>query len=168
MKYRLLGKTGLKVSEIALGCEGFNQMDAQKAQQVFDQALAAGINFMDMYTPNPQTRQYVSRVLAKGRSNFILQSHLYSVWKNGQYECTRNIKEVKAGFETMLTELNTDYIDIGMIHYVDSLKGWEEIRKGEIMAYATQLQQQGRIHYLGISSHNPQVAHAAVDSPANL
>ena len=164
MKYRLLGKTGLKVSEIALGCEGFNQMDAQKAQQVFDQALAAGINFMDMYTPNPQTRQYVSRVLAKGRSNFILQSHLCSVWKNGQYECTRNIKEVKAGFETMLTELNTDYIDIGMIHYVDSLKGWEEISKGEIMAYATQLQQQGRIHYLGISSHNPQVAQAAVDS----
>lgn len=48
MKYRELGKTGLKVSEIGLGCEGFNGKDAAFTQEMFKLALAAGVNCMDL------------------------------------------------------------------------------------------------------------------------
>ena len=53
MKYRELGKTGLKVSEIGLGCEGFNGKDAAFTQEMFKLALAAGVNCMDLYSPKP-------------------------------------------------------------------------------------------------------------------
>jgi len=51
MNYRELGRTGLKVSEIGLGCEGFIGND--KAGEMFRVALDAGINCMDIYSPNP-------------------------------------------------------------------------------------------------------------------
>ncbi len=64
----------------------------------------------------------------------------------------------------MLKNLNTDYIDIGMIHYVDSLKTWKQIVEGEIMEYALELKKQGKINHIGLSSHNPIVALEAVNS----
>ncbi len=164
MQYRMLGHTGLKVSEIALGCEGFNKMDHQQAMAVLHRAIKAGINFIDMYTPNPQARGYIGEILQQDRSALVVQSHLCSVWKNGQYECVRNIDEVTAGFEEMLKQLRTDFIDVGMIHYVDSLKVWQQVSQGPVMQYALEQQKAGRIKAIGISSHNPQVAQAAVDS----
>ena len=102
--------------------------------------------------------------LAGRREKFIIQSHLCSVWKNGQYKRTRDINEVKAGLEEMLELLKTEYIDVGMIHYVDSLKDWEEIAAGEVLAYAKELKEKGVIRHIGLSSHNPQVALEAVKS----
>jgi len=164
MRYRALGHTGLQVSEIALGCEGFNEMDHDAAMALFDKALAAGVNFMDMYTPNPQVRGYVAEVLRRGRDRFFVQSHLCAVWKDGQYECTRDAAEVEGGFEDMLRQLDTGYIDVGMIHYVDSLATWRQLADGPVIAYARRQKERGRIHFIGISSHNPQVAQQAVDS----
>ncbi len=58
----------------------------------------------------------------------------------------------------MLSLLRTDYIDVGMIHYVDSLEDWETIVQGPVMAYALDLKERGVIGHIGLSSHNPQVA----------
>lgn len=51
---------------------------------------------------------------------------------------------MKASFEDLLTRLATDYIDIGMIHYVDSLEDWEAVAGGPVMAYAREMQAQGK------------------------
>ena len=64
----------------------------------------------------------------------------------------------------MLRLLDTDYIDIGMIHYSDALSDWQEIVNGPIMAFARALKEAGRIRCIGLSSHNPEVGQAAVDS----
>ena len=64
----------------------------------------------------------------------------------------------------MLSLLQTDYIDVGMIHYVDSMKDWEAIAEGPVLQYALELKKEGRIRHIGLSSHNPQVALKAVKS----
>ncbi len=164
MRYRTLGRTGLKVSELGLGCEGFISATDAEAQEMFQTALAAGINCMDLYSPNPDLRRRVKTALRGRREDFILQGHLCSIWEKGQYRATRDPKEVAAGFEALLTELGADYIDVGMIHYVDSVKLWREIEKGPVMAYALEQKERGRVKCLGLSSHNPEVALAAVES----
>lgn len=164
MEYRVLGRTGLRVSEIALGCEGFNGQSAEAAQALFSLALDNGVNCMDLYSPNPEVHAYVSDALRGCRERFVLQAHLCTIWKNGQYACTRRPDEVRSSFETLLHNLNTEYLDIGMIHFVDSETAWQEIAEGEIMAYALEQKAAGHIRCLGVSSHNPKAALAAVES----
>lgn len=164
MIYRELGATGLKVSEIGLGCEGFGENECKNTKVLLDMAEENGINYFDLYTSNPEIRASVGEALIGRREKFLIQSHICSIWKNGQYERSRNIDEVKKGFEEMMTLLQTDYIDVGMIHYVDSLKDWEEIAQGPVLQYVLDLKKAGRIRHIGLSSHNPQVALKAVQS----
>lgn len=164
MKYRNLGNTGLKVSEIGMGCEGFAENECENTKLLFDAAEKCGINYFDLYTSDPKVRASVGLALSGRREKFMIQSHICSVWKDGQYKRTRKIEEVKAGFEEMISLLQTDYIDVGMIHYVDSLKDWEDIVNGPVMQYVLELKQAGHIRHIGLSSHNPQVALRAAES----
>ena len=97
MNYRKLGNTGLMVSEIGLGCEGFSENNYQNAKVLLDAAEEYGINYFDLYASDPQVRASVGDALIGRREKFILQSHVCSVWKDGQYKRTRNITEVKEG-----------------------------------------------------------------------
>ena len=164
MNYRTLGRTGLEVSEIAMGCEGLVDKSPEQVKEFVDRMEALGINCIDLYTPNPEVRVNLGRALKGRREKFILQSHLCSIWENGQYLRTRDIAKVKAGFEEMLCLLDTDFIEIGMIHYSDALSDWQEIKDGPIMAYAQELKRAGKIGCIGLSSHNPEVGQAAADS----
>lgn len=164
MNYRTLGRTGLKVSEIAMGCEGLVDKSYEQVLEFVDKMEALGVNCIDLYSPNPDMRANLGRALKGRREKFILQSHLCSIWENGQYLRTRDITKVKAGFEDMLRLLDTGFIDIGMIHYSDALSDWNEIVNGPVMAYAKELKAAGKIGCIGLSSHNPEVGQAAVDS----
>lgn len=164
MQYRRLGNTGLMVSEIGLGCEGFAGNECRNTGKLLDEAQRLGINYIDLYLSNPQVRASVGEALKGRREKFILQSHLCSVWKDGQYKRSRKIEEVKEGMDQMLSLLQTDYIDVGMIHYVDSMEDWKIVSEGSVLAYAKELKKQGVIHHIGLSSHNPQVALEAVKS----
>ena len=161
MKYRTLGRTGLQVSEIGLGCEGFKEENGQMTARLIDIADQAGINLIDLYTPDPLVRKSLGEALKGRRDRFVLQAHLCSIWKNGQYQRTRDPDEVQEGFETMLSQLQTKWVDIGMIHYVDSEQDWQQIVSGPPMAYALQLKRRGRIRWIGLSSHNPAAAMTA-------
>ena len=164
MKYRELGHTGLKASEIGMGCEGFAVDDCRMAMKLFDLAEETGINYFDLYASDPAMRRAVGEALQGRREKFLIQSHLCSVWKDGQYLWTRDLAEVKAGFEEMMQLLDTDYLDVGMIHYCDSLKDWDDIVNNGVLDYALQLKQEGRIRHVGLSSHNPVVALKAVET----
>ena len=166
MNYCELGNTGLKVSEIGMGCEGFSEDGFSMTKKLFDIAEEAGVNYFDLYASNPDMRRAVGEAMKGRREKFIVQSHICSIWKDGQYLRTRKVSEVKAGFEEMMELLQTDYLDVGMIHYCDALSDWEEIVNGGVLEYAKELKAQGRIRHIGLSSHNPQVALKAVESGA--
>ena len=164
MKYRELGNTGLLVSEIGMGCEGFAEDDCRNTMRLFDEAEKQGINYFDLYASDPKVRASVGEALKGRREKFIIQSHVCSIWKNGQYKRSRKIDEVKAGMEEMLSLLQTDHIDVGMIHYVDSPAEWERLKDSPVMEYALELKRAGTIGCIGMSSHNPEAALPAVKS----
>ena len=165
MEYRVLKRcNNLKVSEIALGCEGFIGKSPEEFQEMLDRALSLGINFIDMYTPNPDFRDNLGAAMKGKREKLVLQGHICSVWENGEYLRTRDLEKTKAGFEDQLKRLGTDYLDIGMIHYVDAEKDFEEVFNGPVIAYCKELKERGKIHAIGLSSHNPVVARRAVET----
>lgn len=164
MQYKALGRTGVMVSEIGLGCEGFAQNRGAQAREFLDAAEAGGVNYIDFYTADPQVRDALGAALLGRREKFVLQAHMCSVWHNGQYQRTRDIAEVKAGFEDLMRRLLTDHIEVGMIHYVDSMEDWQTVREGGVLDYARALKAAGKIAHIGLSSHNPLVALEAVRS----
>ena len=162
MEYRRLGNTGLKASVIGMGCEGMSEENYQMCGKMFDAAEGLGINYFDLYASDPQLRRAIGKALRGRREKFIIQSHICSIWKNGQYLRTRKLDEVKAGFEEMMALLDVDCIDVGMIHYCDAMADWENIVNNGILDYARALKRQGRIRHIGLSSHNPLVAERAI------
>lgn len=164
MEYRILGKTGLRVSVIALGCEGFMHKSAEEVKSDFDFAITHGINFVDIYSSNPDLRSNMGAALEGRRESFIIQGHLCTTWENGQYLRTRNPQKTLNSFELQLRQLHTDYLDIGMIHYVDTEADFRVVFDGEVIRIARRLRDEGRIRHIGISSHNPVVARMAVET----
>ena len=164
MEYRTLGRTGYRVSAIALGCEGFMNKTPGEVRAEFDFAVENGINFLDLYASNPELRSNVGAALAGRRERFVIQGHLCSVWEEGQYLRTRDPEKSAAAFDDLLTRLGTDHVEIGMIHYIDAEEDLREVLGGPILKLAQRLQAEGRIRHLGISSHNPVVARMAAET----
>lgn len=163
MRMRLIERCGLAVSEIGLGCEGFLEKEMD-LDQILEIASKHGVNMIDLYSPDPDMRTRLGIALKKRKEHFLIQGHLCSVWKNGQYQRTRDLQEVKAGFLEMKRLLQRDYLDIGMIHYVDALEDWQTVVDHGILEYAAELKKDGQIKAIGLSSHNPVVALQAIET----
>ena len=164
MQYRTLGKTGLHVSEIGFGGEWLERHPEEESAALLRYASRKGVNIIDCWMPDPKSRDIIGMALAGNRERWIVQGHIGSTWQGGQYVRTRDMKFVKPAFEDLLHRLGTDYIDLGMIHYVDSLEEWERGIRGEFMDYVQDLHARGVIRHIGLSTHNPRIAKLAVDS----
>ena len=161
MKYRKLGKTGLLVSEIGLGGEWLERHNTDEVKAVIDCCAKEGINILDCWMSEPKVRSNIGLALKGSRDKWIIQGHIGSTWQNGQYVRTREMTYVKAGFQDLLTRLQTDYIDLGMIHFVDEAAEFERIMSGEFIEYVEELKAKGTIRHIGLSTHNPMVAQMA-------
>lgn len=165
MEYRILGRTGIKVSAIGIGGEGFENKSYEDCEAIIDCAMNEGSNFIDIYNSNPEVRSNVGKALSKyPRSSFVIEGHLCTTWDGEQYRRTRDINEVVSAYEDFLTRMQLDYVDVGMIHYVDDDKDFDNIFNGEIIKYAKELKEKGVIKSLGISTHNTEIAFRAVET----
>ena len=161
MKYRELGKTGLRVSEIGLGGEWLERHNAEEVKEVILYCEEAGINILDCWMSEPNVRSNIGAAIKGSRDHWIIQGHLGSTWQDGQYVRTRDMDKVKEAFGDLLTRLQTDYIDLGMIHFVDQEAEFHQVIDGEFMEYVRELKRNGVIRHIGLSTHNPDVARLA-------
>ena len=164
MRLNRLGATELYVSEVGLGCEHLENKEEKVVLDVVGEAVEQGINVLDVFMPEPNVRTYIGNALKGRRDKVILQGHIGAAWQNGQYLRTRDAKLNKTCFEDLLTRLQTDYMDIGMLHFIDTMEDWETVLHGPVMEYARQLKEKGVIRAVGMSSHNAPVSLAAVES----
>ena len=161
MRYRNLGNTGLKVSEIGLGGEWLERHNAQEVKEVIEYSAKCGINILDCWMSEPNVRSNIGNAIEENREHWLIQGHIGSTWQDGQYVRTRNMPQVQEAFGDLLERLKCSYIDLGMIHFVDESAEFEKIIQGEFMEYVRDLKKKGTIRHIGISTHNPAVAKLA-------
>lgn len=164
MRYRELGKTGLKVSEIGLGAEWLERHNEEEVKEIIECCESYGINILDCWMSEPNVRTNIGKALKGKREKWIIQGHFGSTWQNGQYVRTRDLEKVREAFKDLLTRLQTDYIDLGMIHFVDEETEFHRIMDGEFFAYVNKQKANKVIRHIGMSTHNPKVAKLAAES----
>ncbi len=164
MKYRELGKTGMMVSEIGLGAEWLERHTREEIVEVVRACEDAGVNILDCWMSEPNVRSNLGHAIAGRREKWIVQGHIGSTWQGEQYVRTREMQHVVPAFEDFLTRMQTDYVDIGVINYVDEKKDWETIINGPFIEYVRDLKARGVIRAVGLSTHNPIVGKMAVES----
>ena len=148
MDYTILGRTGLEVSVMGLGCGGPSRIGQNMGKSIDDsialikQALDLGINFIDT-AESYQTEMIVGKAIkGKNRDSIVLSSKKSTFAKISQ-------DDVKKSFEKSLENLGTDYIDIYHLHAVD-LKYYGHY-VSEIVPLLMELKEQGRIGFIGIT-----------------
>ena len=164
MLYRSYARGGEKISEIGFGGEHLEGRPEKEVIPVVERVIQSGINIIDVFMSNPEVRTYIGKALGSLRKNVYIQGHLCSVWSDGQYKRSRDIDEVKRAFDDLLTRLKTDYIDIGMLHFIDSDKDFDDTFSSGCCEYAEDLKRQGVIKRIGFSSHNPIVSQRLVET----
>ena len=163
MKYRDLGNTGLRVSEIGLGGEHLQGMAKADVEAVVHAALDAGITTMDAFMSEPEVRTNIGAALKGRREQMVLQGHIGAIWQDGQYARSRDMKLVPTFVQDFLTRLQTDYIDVGMVHFVDTEKDKKAAIENGLFDYAQELKKKGVIRAVGASSHDPVIARQLVE-----
>ena len=164
MQYRRLGKTNLMVSEIGFGAEWMERHNYEECKAAIERAEELGINILDCWMSEPNVRTNIGKALAGRRGRWFIQGHIGSTWQDGQYVRTRDVDKCREAFEDLLARLQTDYIDLGMIHFIDQENDWEEAINGPYIQYVKELKETGKIRHIGMSTHNPVMAKRAVES----
>ncbi len=164
MNYRHIPRCNFDVSEIGLGGEHLEKKDKGLVDEVIGAALDGGINIIDVFMPQPEVRTHIGDAIRHARQKVHLQGHIGATLENGQYKRSRDVAVCDEFIHDFLARFHTDYIDIGMIHFVDNLDDWHTIENQGILEYALQLKQKGIIRAIGLSSHVPNVALKAVQS----
>ena len=154
MNYKLLGRSGLKVSELCLGTMGFGKEwnwgpDKETSLKILDAYAGKGGNFID--TANRYTEGTSEKIIGEfihsNRDNFILATkfslhdNLTNVNASGN-----NRKNMMRSVEESLKRLNTDFIDLFYLHIWDNLTPMDEVLRG-----LDDLVKQGKVNYIGIS-----------------
>jgi predicted aldo/keto reductase-like oxidoreductase len=135
--YRILGRTGFKVSDLAIG---YIQDEGLIAAM-----LDAGVNFIDTAESYPGAHRLLSKVI-KGRDRKSLFINTKMLMEEGDTSKEGLIKRVHKALE----ELNTEYVDCLMMHMPEKV---EYLKHENFHAVMEQMRSEGLIHYVGVSNH---------------
>lgn len=163
MNYKHLGRTGLKVSPIALGALNFGELtDEATSFSIMNEALDAGVNFFDTadvyggpQSPDMEmgfgtSEEIVGRWLAQNRSRrdrIVLATKVYQPMGIGPNDKYLSAYHIRRACEASLKRLQTDHIDLYQMHHIDRATPWEEIWQA-----MEQLIREGKITYVGSSN----------------
>ncbi|MDY6791606.1 MAG: aldo/keto reductase [Thermodesulfobacteriota bacterium] len=153
MNYRRLGRSGLKVSELALGTMNFGYpTPASEAVNIIDAAIDAGINLIDcadVYADG-QSEKILGDALVKShkRQKVLITSKVFSKTGNGPNDCGNTKYHIINACEKSLKQLKTDIIDIYFLHRTDF-----SVPQKETLEALDLLIRQGKIRYIACSTH---------------
>ena len=166
MEYRRLGRTGLQVSAISLGTEYLIDVPRDEVASVIHAAIAGGINYFDLFWPQPAFRDNMALAFQDHRQECILAAHLGAgVDRTGQYEKTRDLQRSEHFFHDFLTRYHTDVADLLFLHNIDEQDDYRGVMgPGGLLELAQRLRSQGKARYIGLSSHTVATALQAVES----
>ncbi len=164
MDHREIGTTGIRASEIGFGAEWVRGDDLPGARALIDRCMEHGINILDCWMSDPAVRSALGDALAGRRDEWIIQGHIGATWQDGQYKRTRDMAAVKPAFEDLLARLQTDHVEFGMLHFVDTADDYTAVMEGGSLEWALQLKAAGTIGHIGLSTHNPAIAQRAAES----
>ena len=165
MDYRLLGRTGVEVSPLALGTMMFGawgNQDVDDSIRVIHHALDAGINFVDtadVYSGG-ESEEIVGKALKGRRDDVVLATKFFMPMGEGPNRGGASRRYIMKAVEDSLRRLDTDYIDLYQVHRPSDLMDVEET-----LGALTDLVRQGKVRYIGSSSYTgSQIVEAQVAS----
>src|SRR5258706_3165686 len=154
MRYRLLGNSGLRVSEAALGAMTFGEdwgwgTPKDESRRVYDAFREAGGNFVDtanFYT-NGTSESFLGEFMEGHRQSVVLATKYSNAGPGTDPNAAGNQrKSMMQAVEASLKRLKTDYIDLYWLHIWDQITPVEEVMRG-----LDDLVHQGKVLYVGIS-----------------
>jgi aryl-alcohol dehydrogenase-like predicted oxidoreductase len=163
MNYRFMGRTGLKVSELCLGCQTFGWgADESAAYALADRFVAGGGNFFDTSnTYNEGMSETILGSWVKSRGNrdeLVLTSKVFfPQGKKGPNDSGLSRKHILGQIDGSLRRLQTDYIDLYQMHCFDAATPLEETLRA-----LDDVVRAGKVRYLGASNYTPSQLMQAV------
>lgn len=155
MQFRKVGSTGIDASIIGIGLEHVDTKPRRQVEEVVHAALDHGVNIMDVFMPGDEIRTNIGHALTGRRDSVLLQGAIGSVDLTMQYDISRDLETCKRYFENLLRCLKTDYLDFGMIFYLDTHEDIDAALRNGVFDYARQLKKDGKIRAIGATLHNP-------------
>ena len=149
MKYINLGKTNLKVSEVGFGGIPIIRLQTNEAEKVLLHAYDKGITFYDTANMYRDSESKIGQALSPVRDEIIIATKTI----------LRDAARFRKHLENSLKMLKTDYVDLYQFHQVANDEEWEKITKdGGALSEAHKAKKEGKIRFLGVTSHNLQMA----------
>ena len=154
MEIRNLGRSGLRVSAIGLGCNNFGgRIDLEATRKVIHKALDVGITLFDtadVYGERGGSEADMGKVLGDNRKKIVLASKFCRSMGDGDDMKGASRRYIKSAVEASLKRLKTDWLDLYQLHMVDPLTPIEETLRA-----LDDLVRSGKIRYFGCSNLPP-------------
>lgn len=159
MRYRSLGRTGVQVSRLCLGCMNFGgRTDVTESERILAAARDAGVNFIDtanVYGHAPgdftsgrgRSEEIVGRALGVSRSQVVLATKMYFPMSDEPGALGSSRRNIIRECEDSLRRLNTDYIDLYQLHHPSN-----DVPIDETLRALDDLVRSGKVRYIGTSS----------------
>ncbi|HZT97007.1 MAG TPA: aldo/keto reductase [Chloroflexota bacterium] len=150
MNYRTVGRSGLQVSLVGLGCNNFGRrLDAAGTKRVVDAAIDCGITFFDTADVygSGQSEEFLGAALQERRDRVVIATKFRSPMGEGPYQQGGSRLYIRRAVERSLARLQTDYIDLYQMHAPDPLTPIEET-----LSTLDDLIHEGKVRYAGSSN----------------
>jgi len=162
MKYRYVGKTGLRVSELCLGAMTFGrEADEATSFEMMDMFAEAGGNFIDtadVYTRGASETIVGNWLKNQRREDYIIATKVRFAMGDDVNNIGLSRKHIMDGVHQSLERLQVDYIDLYQVHCWDP-----ETPLQETLSTLNQLVEQGKVRYIGVSNFKAHQIQKAVD-----
>lgn len=155
MEYRILGKSGLRISRLGLGGIPIQRSDAEGARRLIGALLQAGVNFIDTARGYTVSEEYLGYALSGVRDRFVLATK----------SMARTREAMAKDVETSLARLCTDYIDLYQIHNPSEADLMTVTAPGGALEALLEARAAGRIGHIGITLHSAELFEKALTLP---